>query len=469
MYDLQESAHPWSFLAAASGIAQTMQTSRISIARIGATAARLAERIIPEPLSIAIGLFALALAFALPTLGMRGTSAALAKGMLEPGLLAFAFQMALILVGGHAFAEAPPIKRALTRLADVPRTTSSAAALIAFTALLLGLMNWGLALIGGALFAREVRDAFLRRGDAVNGALLGAAGFMGLLVWHGGLSGSAPLKVATTGTFGDAIPVSSTLFSSMNLVVTACLLTVIPALFFALGRDMRLHAFTANEQRREPIVEPAHPPTTKRALALALVIALPLLATLSLAVVESGARSVTLDFVILLFFAGGLVLHGSPSSYQRAFTSGVSSASGVLLQFPIYFAVLALVQASGLMATFARSMVAFASSLPLPVDDAAAVLTFVSASFINVLVPSGGGQWVLQSPVMLETAQSLDVERAKLVMAFAYGDEVTNLLQPFWALPLLAITGLNAGQLMGYTMLAMLVAIPIFLVGLVAF
>jgi short-chain fatty acids transporter len=451
-----------------------MKTSRVSISDIGASAARVAERVIPDPLTIAVGLFAVALALALPILGVRGASAALAKGMLEPSLLAFAFQMALILVGGHAFAEAPLVKRGLARLADVPRTTSSAAALVAFAAVVLGLLNWGLALVGGALLAREVRDAFARRRAPLKAPLIGAAGFTGLLVWHGGLSGSAPLKVATAGPFGDAIPVSSTLFSSMNIAITSTLLLVIPALFYALGRDGEENARSASsEQNATPppsaFLSSSASSSSIGGRALVFVVAMPILVALALSAVDAGVRSVTLDFVILLFFAGGLVLHGSLASYQRAFTSGVESATGVLLQFPIYFAVLALVQASGLLATLARAMVALAGSLPLSVDDGAAVLTFVSASFINVLVPSGGGQWVLQSPVMLETAQSLDVERAKLVMAFAYGDQVTNMLQPFWALPLLAITGLKAGQIMGYTMLAMVVAYPVFVVGLIVF
>jgi len=307
--------------------------------------------------------------------------------------------------------------------------------------------------------------SFAKRGAPLSVSLVSAAGFMGLLVWHGGLSGSAPLKVASAGSFGDAIPVSSTIFSPMNVVITLALLVALPALFFALG------ASSEDERVPEPVeaADDVAPTEGVASRALAIVLALPLFASIALSVVERGPAAVTLDFVILLFFAAGLVLHGGVLSYQRAFTSGVESATGVLLQFPIYFAVLALVQASGALTSLATAMVAASHHLPLAVDDAAALLTFYSAAIINVLVPSGGGQWVLQSPVMLETATTLDVARAKLVMAFAYGDELTNMLQPFWALPLLAITGQRAGQVMGYTVLAMLVALPIMSIGIVLF
>jgi short-chain fatty acids transporter len=88
---------------------------------------------------------------------------------------------------------------------------------------------------------------------------------------------------------------------------------------------------------------------------------------------------------------------------------------------------------------------------------------------VNFLVPSGGGQWVVQSPVILELANALHVDRAPLVLAFAYGDQTTNLLQPFWALPLLSISGLRAKDIMGYTMLALVVELAIVVPCLVVF
>ena len=88
---------------------------------------------------------------------------------------------------------------------------------------------------------------------------------------------------------------------------------------------------------------------------------------------------------------------------------------------------------------------------------------------MNLFVPSGGGQWALQGKVIVETAQALDVPLGKAIMAFAYGDAWTNMLQPFWALPLLAITGIRASRLIGYTATLMLVVGPIIILCLVLF
>jgi len=86
-----------------------------------------------------------------------------------------------------------------------------------------------------------------------------------------------------------------------------------------------------------------------------------------------------------------------------------------------------------------------------------------NSGLVNLLIPSGGGQWALQAPIIADMTTTLDLDRTKMLMAFCYGDQITNMLQPFWALPLLSITGLQARQIMGYTILAMLVATPVFI------
>ena len=51
-------------------------------------------------------------------------------------------------------------------------------------------------------------------------------------------------------------------------------------------------------------------------------------------------------------------------------------------------------------------------------------------------------------------------------MAMAYGDQLTNMLQPFWALPLLGITGLKARDILPYTLLLMVIAGAVMLAGM---
>ena len=132
---------------------------------------------------------------------------------------------------------------------------------------------------------------------------------------------------------------------------------------------------------------------------------------------------------------------------------------------------MAVARDSGLIAKTATAVSDVAVHLQsvIPADVTAPIFTFLSSALINLLVPSGGGQWALQSPLILETTLTLGLDRARMLMAFCYGDELTNMLQPFWALPLLSITGLRAREIMGYTILAMLAAMPVFLILLAVF
>ena len=84
-------------------------------------------------------------------------------------------------------------------------------------------------------------------------------------------------------------------------------------------------------------------------------------------------------------------------------------------------------------------------------------------------MPSGGGQWAIQGPIIIEAANNLGVSISKSVMALAYGDQLTNMLQPFWALPLLAITELKAKEILPYTLILMISGGVIFITGLLIF
>lgn len=436
------------------------------VARLGERAASVAQAVVPDPFVIAIGLSALTLlvGWLVGESSLLALTESYAAGMMAPGLLAFALQMALILVTGHAFAAAPVVRRALARLAEVPRTPGSAVVVVSLAAMGLGLLNWGLGLVGGAFVARAVGLAFQRRGQSLNYAVLGAAGYMGMLVWHGGLSGSAPLTVASEGAFGAGIDVSRTLFSPLNLATTAALLLVVPLVLWALSKTPGGPPLPADDEAPPASAEP-------RGFVVTLLLALPVLIALVSFLVQKGTGAIDLSFIILAFLAAGLLLHRGPMGYARAFTEGSAGAGGILLQFPLYFGILAVARDSGLLVAMAGRLASLSVELGavLPQATTAAWATFCSAAFINLLVPSGGGQWALQAPVILESATSLGLERARLVMAFSYGDELTNLLQPFWALPLLSITGLKARDVLGYTLLVMLVAVPLFLVLLAIF
>lgn len=449
-----------------------------ALARLGDSAAGWARRIVPDPFVIAIilAVVTLGLGSVAGSQGILDLCASMASGMLEPGLLAFGFQMALILVTGHALASSRSVKGILNRLAAIPRTTSQAASLVAFTAMVLALLNWGLGLVGGAFFAREVGRSFRKRGLELNYSLVGAAGYMGLLIWHGGLSGSAPLKVAIDGPFGPALDVSETLFSPLNVTVAGFLLLVIPLLFGSLGGSRAKAPETrarADRDEEESSGETSSgiPGWLDQSILISACVFVPMAVFLIAQLRANGTGAVNLNFIIIAFWFAGLVLHRGPMAYARAFGSGAKEAAGILLQFPLYFGILAAARDSGLLTIIARSFAEWSVSIQDFVSPhvSAPIATFLSSALVNLFVPSGGGQWVLQSPIIQESIQLLGVDRAKMVMAFSYGDEITNMLQPFWALPLLSITGLKARDVMGYTILAMFAAFPVFLICLAVF
>ncbi len=447
------------------------------ITALGERFGALSARYLPDPLVI-VALLTLATALAGLLVGDALASAsalervdALARGWYAeataPALMKFALQMCLVLATGHALALSPPVQTLIARLATLARSPGQAVVLVALTGCVASLIQWGMGVIVGALMAREMGRAFARAGRPVHYPLLGAAGYAGFTVWHGGLSGSAPLAVASPGHFLapmiGVIPISVTLLSALNLAIVASLLLLIPLILWRL-MPTRSEAMIPCVL---PVTDPAaldapEAPTrahltrwleSSRALNLALgaLLAVVLWAHFR----EQGVAGWQLDSAILMCLSAGLIAHRSPLSYARALSEGVAGCSGIILQFPFYFGIVGMLKASGLIAQLASWSVALASPSTL------APLTFLSAGLVNLLVPSGGGQWAVQGPVIMEAAARLGVAPHKIVIALSHGDAWTNLLQPFWALPLLGIMGLRARDIIGYTALVMVLTGPV--------
>lgn len=447
------------------------------------------RRYMPDPFVLAVLLSALVIAMAVgfgdafdPTLSALGrlhaTVLAWGQYLFEPrradgtvvkGYLYFAFQMCVMLVTGHALATSKPVKRIVSTLASVPRTARQAVALVAAVATAAALTHWALGLVVGALVAREVGRQASARGVAVHYPLLGAAGYSGLMVWGGGLSGSIPLKAAEyTGTTASGAPVSipleATLFSELNLVVCAVALVGVPLVAAMLHprEGASIQPFRGDEGGGSSAPEEAVGPTgdarqssfvrwleTSPIPALA-VAALGLWGPVS--AMASGTFALTFNQLNLLFLFVGLALQGSLVGYTRAIGTGAAGCAGVLLQFPIYFGLLGTLVVSGLASQAAQAMVAWSTETTYP------WLVFLSAGLVNFVVPSGGGQWIVQGDIVINGAAALHADLGRSVLALAYGDGWTNMLQPFWALPLLAITGLAAREIVGYTAALMILA-----------
>lgn len=451
-------------------------------ARLGAASARFFQAATPDPFLLAIGLTAVTAALALV---LTPTTAV---GVLEAwqgprgffGLLGFSMQMCLVLVTGHALAMAPVVERLFERVAAWPRRAGAAGAMVAFIAMGFALLNWGLGLMVGALLARKVAESAARRGLALHYPWIAAAGYTGMLVWHGGLSGTAPLKVTTRadllellgpelGARVEPISIFETLLSPLNLVTSLGLLVLVPLVVYGLCPSPEASAPAPLPPAPEPAPEPgrAAPPGLAERLEssrwVTALFVLPLAAHLVRHLGTRGLAYIDLNFVNLSLLSLGLALHGRPRSYVRAVERAVSGCAGIILQFPLYGGIMGIMAESGL----ARLLAQAAISVSGP--QTYALLTFLAAGLINFFVPSGGGQWAVQGPVAIEAAALLGLSPATAVMAVAYGDQWTNMLQPFWALPLLGLTGMRARDIMGYGAVLFLVAGAWFMASLLVF
>jgi short-chain fatty acids transporter len=381
-------------------------------------------------------------------------------------ILSFSMQMVLILLAGYTLARSEPARRALTRVALLPRTQGSAIVVVTLTAMMLALVNWGVALVAAALLAREIA----RRVPNCDYGFLVAGAYSGFVIWGSGLSSSIALVCATPGnplnfiaryTGVASTPLSETLFAPFNLALVAGMLVGMPLLFLWMmpqGSQIRrlspaalivTEPELAGAESAETDATPAARLERSRIL-LGLIVA-PAWIYLVWHFATNGFR-LDLNIVILLFLAAGMMLHGRPATYLRAFNESARVAGPLLLQYPLYGGIMGIMQQSGLGEIISRWFVSFSTPETFP------VYTFYSALLVNLFVPSGGGQWAVQGPVMIPAGIELGVSPAVTAMAVAFGDQGSNMLQPFWALPALAVAGLRIRDIMGYCVMTFLLS-----------
>ena len=461
------------------------------LARLGTRIGAIFRATAPDPFVIAIVLtgvaFVASAGWLVGSEGLGPIGAARRTVHLWEGglwnLLRFGMQMCLILVTGHALASAPVVARGIRGVARfaVGRGGRGAVAVVSLVAMGAALVNWGFGLIVGAILAREVTRT-LREGGVGEGAvpagLIAAAGYTGLLVWHGGLSGSAPLAAASAaqqvellgpelGRAVGAIGVRETILSGLNAVVTGGLVVLVPIglMLMAPARGRTAGEPAAGEPGPGPVEAQAVtideadavgpiPRWLERTPVVGWIVAVPAAVWLAGAFADRGFAALDLNTANLAFFAVGLVLHGGAGSYARAVEEAARGCAGIIVQFPLYAGIMGMIGGSGLAAAISAWMVGASGGGA----GGLGVAKFASAGLVNLFVPSGGGQWAIQGPIGLAAAMDAGVDPARIVLAVSYGDQLTNMLQPFWALPLLAITGAKAREVVAYTAVVMLAA-----------
>lgn len=374
-------------------------------------------------------------------------------------LLTFSMQMVFIVVTGHVMASSPFFKKLLGNLASVPKSPGQAIILVTLVALVACWINWGFGLIIGALLAREIA----KKVDGVDYRLLVASAYSGFIIWSGGLSSSVALTIATPGHFTEnligIVPTSQTLFSPFNLIIVIGLIILVPIInrimtptkdqAFIIDRSL-LEDSDAMPAATVENVDMTPADRLENSKLLSLLLGLLGLAFLGYYIAMNGF-SINLNIINFLFLIVGILLHKTPKLFLEAVTNSVKSATGIIIQFPFYAGLMGIVTASGLASVLSDAFISISN------ENTFHMLTLWSAGLVNFFVPSGGGQWAVQAPVMLEAAQNLGVSLPKTAMAVAWGDAWTNMIQPFYALPALAIAGLKAKDIMGYGLIIMLI------------
>lgn len=421
---------------------------------------RLMQRYLPDPF-----LFVIILTFVVFGLGLIFTN----SGPVDMvrywgggfwGLLDFAMQMVLVLVTGHVLASSPIFKRGLGGIASTAKSPGSAIIIVTIVSIVASLINWGFGLVIGALFAKELA----KRVENVDYRLLIASAFSGFIVWHGGLSGSVPLTIATEGHFSQdligVITTDQTIFAPFNLAIIAALFITLPLLnrFMMPSKDETitvdpaileeatgLQAATLEDRQLTPAER------MENSWVLSLIISVMGLFFLFLYFADNGFK-LNLNIVNFLFLFLGILFHWRPKYFLEAVMNAVKGASGIIIQFPFYAGIMGIMSLSGLAEVMSEAFVNIST------EHTFYFFAFISAGIVNIFVPSGGGQWAVQAPIMLDAAQSLNASYAKTAMAVAWGDAWTNMIQPFWALPALAIAGLKAKDIMGFCVIVLFIS-----------
>ncbi|WP_404375761.1 short-chain fatty acid transporter [Vreelandella aquamarina] len=432
---------------------------------ISKPAVKLVERYLPDPYIFVLLLTLIASVAAIAV--ERQTPLAVLRMWGDGfwGLLTFSMQMLLVLVTGFMLASSPPVKRILQKIAGTAKSPGGAIILVTLVSLAASWINWGFGLVVGALFAKE-----LARLIKVDYRLLVASAYSGFVVWHGGLAGSIPLTIATEGHFSadqiGVISTSSTIFAFFNLAIVICLFIAVPLVNRLMLPDEKDSVYVDRKllnDEPEPVGRITRPAEKlENSMPLSLLVGVPgLLFLLDHFLLRDGGLNLNVVNFMFLFLA--IVLHRTPRNLLTSLNEAIKGGAGIVIQFPFYAGIMAIMVQSGLAQSMSEWLVSFATANSLP------FWSFISAGIVNLFVPSGGGQWAVQAPVMLPAAEALGADIARVAMAVAWGDAWTNLLQPFWALPVLAIAGLKAKDIMGFCLIQLFITGIIISVGLVWF
>lgn len=428
------------------------------------------ERFYPNPFVFAIILTLITFLLSIIITPTNFTDAIEYWGSGLPKLLSFMAQLALTLITAHTVAHTDLAQKFLSKLARVPKSVFQSYFLVALISGAASLIAWSLGLVVGALMAKQVAIEADKRELKVHYPLLVASAYAGFVIWHMGYSSSSALFVATPGHILEEqmgiLPVTETIFSTFNIVIAVITLGVISIVCPLMHPEdseiihLPKEKFKSSEEEKAATkkITTAGDKLDNSRVFTTLIGGL-LLVFLVKWFYEKGLN-LNLNIVNWTFLAAGLLLSRNVIHFVELIKNGSKTVGEILLQYPFYAGIMGLMAGSGLVDLMSNWFVTIASA------DTLSFFAFLSAGIINVFIPSGGGQWAIQGPVFIQAAKELNVDPSVIVMGIAYGDQWTNMIQPFFTIPLLAIAGLDMRKIMGFTFIILLVTLVCFGGGL---
>ena len=391
-------------------------------------------------------------------------------------LATFTLQMAMVVVTGYVVAVSPPVAKLIDKLAALPNNGRTAVAYVALFTMLASFLNYALSLVFGGLYVM----ALARRKELhMDVKAATAAAYLGLgATWALGINSSAAQLMANPTSLPKAIadisgtvPFSDTIFLPQSMIMAAVItvMSIIIAYLSApsaqkaqtaehLGLDVALPTNTENKATRPGEWLEYKPYLNVLIVALGGWWLYQEIAAKGLLVVVSNLNNYCFIFILL-----GLLMHWRLHGFLAAVGKSVNSTSGILIQFPIYAGVAALLTnvecADG--TTLSAKLAHFFTTVATA--DLYPVVIGVYSAFLGFFMPSGGGKWVVEAPYVLQGAKDLHVHLGWMVQTYNAAEALPNLVNPFWMLPLLGVIGLKARDIVGFTFTQLVFHIPIVL------
>ena len=377
-------------------------------------------------------------------------------------LLTFSMQLCILMVTGFVVADSPQVKRGIIALIDLPKTAASTIVMYCLVGGAVAWIHWGVGLMFCLIMGKEL--AIRKRGLGIHYPFIAALSYGVVNVMCNGPSQSAPLLVATPGNFLEhligVIPLTQTALSPFLIALQLFLFITLPILCVWMMPKKERAVEMSDELFKEftaalPNIDintlrPAE--RWERSKILQTLLAIGILAWVGNYIYTKGFGKLDLNSINFAFLGLSLILHGSPRSFTESVKKGITTTSGVMIQFPMYAGIFGMISSSGL----AEMITHWFVSISTPGNYA--LIVYLYTGVMDFFVPSGGSKFVIEAAYIIPAGQSLGVSVPQIINAYSTGAQWANNLQPFWALPVLGAFRVRFQDILPYTFMIWLYA-----------